>query len=106
MTEQLVLKAERGLIYQQQTDGGWWVCASALSHRPGMAQESYDLAQLMAAAPELKKQRNELLAAAEAALPWLVKMIADGGHEQTVNPSNCVRALEGLEAAIAKARGV
>ena len=54
---------------------------------------------------ELKEQRDELLRTCERALPWLAKMIVDGGHAQTVNPSNCVRALEGLEAAIAKARG-
>ena len=147
MTEQPVLKAERGLIWRQQEDGGWHVVASCLAHAAGYEQDSYELARLMAAAPsiterlvamtpggsefhddpnrclnyierrmarvveqvrkrkEAEEQRDELLRACERALPWLAKMIVDGGHEHTVNPSDCVRALEGLEAAIAKVKG-
>ena len=62
------------------------------------SEEAQANARLIAMAPEL-------LEAAERALPWLGKMIADGGHLGAVAPSACVKAMEALQAAIAKAEG-
>lgn len=59
------------------------------------SQEHFDL---IAAAPDL-------LAALERAIPWLGKLIADGGHLQAVMPMDAVRTLEMAEAAIAKTKG-
>jgi hypothetical protein len=55
-------------------------------------------AALISAAPEL-------LAACERALPWIGKLIADGGHMASVAPNDAVRAMQMLEAAIKKAGG-
>jgi Zn ribbon nucleic-acid-binding protein len=48
---------------------------------------------------------EELLAACERALPWIGKLIADGGHMASVAPNDAVRAMQMLEAAIKKAGG-
>jgi len=45
----------------------------------------------------------DLLHAAELALPWLAKFIADDGHLASTGPGYAVRALEQLSAAIDKA---
>lgn len=50
-------------------------------------------ARLMAAAPNM-------LAALRRAAPWLGKLIADKGHENSVLPNDAVRTLEMVEAAI------
>ena len=46
----------------------------------------------------------DLLDAAESAIPWLSKMIADEGHVNCARPSLCVEALRKLEGAVKKAR--
>jgi len=65
MDEVLKLKAEGGLIYQRDGDG-WTVVASTLAGPAGMEDEMRELAELLAEAPKLKQQRDELLAACEA----------------------------------------
>ena len=55
-------------------------------------------AHLIAAAPEL-------LAALRRAVPWLGKLIADGGHLQSVCPNDAIGALQQAEAALARAKG-
>ena len=48
---------------------------------------------------------DELLAALQRALPWLGKLIADGGHLNSVAPNDAVGAMQQAEAAIKKALG-
>lgn len=48
-------------------------------------------------------QEIELLAALKRVVPWIGKMIADGGHQDAVAPLDCENALKQAEAAIAKA---
>lgn len=55
-------------------------------------------ARLIAAAPEL-------LAALERVVPWIGRMIADGGHMAGLLPQDAVGSLDRAEAAIAKAKG-
>ena len=63
----------------------------------GRTQEETEAnARLIAAAPAL-------LAALRRAVPWLGKMIADGGHLAAVLPADCVAALDQAEAAITDA---
>ena len=50
-------------------------------------------AQLIAAAPELLK-------ACKRMLPWIVKMIADGGHLAAVAPNDAIGAMQQAQAAI------
>ena len=47
---------------------------------------------------------KDLLLACKMALPWIGKLIAEGLHEECVNPGNCIKAMEELKNAIAKAR--
>lgn len=53
---------------------------------------------IMAAAPEL-------LAALNRALPWLGRLIADGGHLNSVAPNDAIGAMNQAQAAIDKATG-
>jgi hypothetical protein len=46
-----------------------------------------------------------LILAAERALPWLCKMLADGGNLETVNPSACDAAATMLRNALEAAKG-
>jgi len=69
-----------------------------LAHNPNNAERDAN-ARLIAAAPEM-------LEALEKAVPWLGKMIADGGHLNSVLPRACEIALDQAEAAISKARGI
>ena len=55
-------------------------------------------AKLIAAAPEL-------LAALNRALPWLGRLIADGGHLNSVAPNDAIGAMNQAQAAIDKATG-
>lgn len=48
---------------------------------------------------------DEPLAALMRVVPWLGKMIADGGHMTSVAPNDAIRSLQMAEAAIAKAKG-
>jgi len=73
------LKADRGLIYQQQGDGGWHVVASCLAYSLGMRKEAYELAQLMAAAPSITER--------------LVAM-TPGGSEFHDDPNRCLNYIE------------
>lgn len=61
-----------------------------------------DLAVIQANA-KLIAASTELLAALQRAVPWLGKLIADGGHMNSVAPNDAVGALQQAEAAIAKA---
>lgn len=45
----------------------------------------------------------KILAALKRAVPWLGRMIADGGHLETVAPNDAIGALAQAEAAIAEA---
>lgn len=45
----------------------------------------------------------DMLAALQQARKWLGKMIADGGHLNSVAPQHAVRTLEDINAAIASA---
>jgi len=67
-----VLKAKRGLIYQQDGDG-WIVVASCVTGTP----QDNELAALLAQAPKLKEQRDDLLAACEAIQPTFYGMLLD-----------------------------
>ena len=58
--------------------------------------DAVSYARLIASAPDL-------LAALKQAEKWLGKMIADGGHLNTVAPRHAVNTLEGVTAAIQKA---
>ncbi len=60
-------------------------------------------AALIAAAPETAAQRDELLAACKRALPWLGKLIANGGHMASVLPRDAEIAMDMTQAAIARA---
>lgn len=62
------------------------------------SKENRELAAAIAASPEL-------LSACKRALPWLGKLIADGGHLESVAPNDAIGAMEQLEAAIKKAEG-
>ena len=48
---------------------------------------------------------QELLAALKNAERWLGKMIADGGHNNSVAPQHCEQTLRQVSAAINKAEG-
>lgn len=62
----------------------------------GLSYHGEDTAKLFASAPDL-------LAALQRAAPWLGKLIADKGHENSVLPSDAIRTLKMVEAAISKA---
>jgi hypothetical protein len=55
-------------------------------------------ARLIAAAPEMAE-------ALAKAIPWLGKMIADGGHLNTVAPDVCVKVLARCESLLARING-
>ena len=65
---------------------------------PLCTNETKANARLIAAAPEL-------LAALDRVLPWLGKLISDGGHLQSVCPNDAIGALQQAEAALARAKG-
>lgn len=69
-------------------------CAISGSYKPDGTTAAN--ARLIAAAPDL-------LEACKRALPWVCKMIADGGHKNSVAPNDCIGAMEQLGAAIDKA---
>ncbi len=56
------------------------------------------IANLFAAAPEL-------LAALNRALPWIGRLIADGGHLNSVAPNDAIGAMNQAQAAIDRATG-
>lgn len=68
------------------------VCSVFYENETGKAN-----AQAIAALPDL----HEALA---RAVPWLGKMIADGGHLGCVLPNDAVRTLQMAEAALAKVK--
>ena len=86
------LKADNGLIYQRDGDG-WTVVASCISG--GTLDE--DLARLLAQAPKLKEQRDELLAACE-------ELVSQMNPLPSCDCGRC-QALRKAETTIAKARG-
>jgi len=82
-------------------ESGWTVGPTGkevAALNPTHATTAFEDAQLIAAAPDLLK-------AAERALPWLGKMLADKGHMHSVAPADCVGAAHDLHAAILKAAG-
>ena len=50
-------------------------------------------ARLIAAAPDMLKEIQELKRALSLCVPWLGKLIADGGHKDCVQPEQCVKVL-------------
>lgn len=55
---------------------------------------------LIKAAPELLEENKRLKAALERALPWLGRLIADGGHLNSVAPNDAIGAMEQADAAL------
>lgn len=73
-----------------------WHVANVMHDCGGDDSQADSNVRLIASAPEL-------LAALQRAVPWLGKLIADGGHMNSVAPNDAVGALQQAEAAIAKA---
>jgi hypothetical protein len=55
----------------------------------------------LAAIIERETNAAAMLAAIKRATPWIGKLIADGGHLQSVAPNDAIRALQMLEAVLA-----
>ena len=51
----------------------------------------------------MSNSESRMLAALKRAAPWLGRLIADGGHLNSVMPGDAVRTLEMVESAIAEA---
>lgn len=88
----------RGRSYRISGDHNT-ICQSFHSDRltPQDLQEQKANAQLIAAAPLM-------LAALEHCVPWMGRLIADGGHDRSVLPNDAMTALLHVEDAIADAR--
>jgi hypothetical protein len=84
---------KHGFPARQLVFGGGSLLAEVCGNGKG---SSGDNANLITTAPEL-------LAALKRAVPWLGRLIADGGHLNSVAPNDAIGALAQAEAAIAKA---
>jgi len=96
------LKAENGLIYEKDGDG-WTVVASCITGTP----RDNELAALLAQAPKLKEQRDDLLEACEAIQPTFSGMLLErwGRPEDWRENAQGTVVYRKLRAAIAKAKG-
>lgn len=65
--------------------------------------ESEEYAAYLCAAANAYQHHEACLAALRRAIPWLGKLIADGGHLNSVAPNDAIGALQQAEAALALA---
>lgn len=54
----------------------------------------------------VRKESENLLEALRRCVPWLGRMIADGGHEKCVMPNDAIRSLQMAEQVLDKLRDV
>jgi hypothetical protein len=101
---------------QTHTPGPWYVVASGICASPTPqsgalyiawhnVSSSYRDSGEQAANARLIAAAPAMLEALRRSVPWLGKLIADGGHLNSVAPNDAVGAMHQAEAAIAQAEG-